>query len=641
MTQFRGSYYRYLFLVPAVLIMPLIFSQVTIDPVMAPRYLAWSMILTLITSLIVIQVHRDSTFSSLGILRRAIFPAFIIYFLFSALSVTGSVNSSEGLQQLLRLFLSLWGLVVAVWIFDRESDAIEILSKVMILSATLLALIGILQYYQWAFEWIPGNFRPRATAYATMANKNLLGSALFMMCPFLMYSIVRFHRSWRLGSMMALLLTQFAIILVKSRAVWVAAILSALSVALIVFLIIRNRPVRAFFSGYGKLLIIVIIALLVAVVVSAMLFGYDNPAFSPWARMVSIFDLESASISQRLLLWRKSSEMIKDNLMLGVGLGNWRVILPSYGTAGMYSEAGIIHWQRPHNDFVWVLAEIGLPGLIAYLSLFVISIAYSVRIIARSEDARDMIFTALMLFGLIGYMVIACFSFPKERPMHSILLVLIMAGIASIYHRTFPLPKWAPNKPVLLITIPVFILLISAVVAERRQIDSEVHTKRALEARENGQWSRVIDEINRAETGLSGMDPMATPLAWYRGVARFTLDDIDHAQADFEKAYRVHPFHIHVLNNLATCYELRGQHHRQRLPASPLFPLRRCPAFRLSRNFSGRGPSAGFSAQRSIAAIDHHVHGRPLQQPAHDTHEYRARARDRSESLARRGFRLR
>ncbi|MCK4579194.1 MAG: O-antigen ligase family protein, partial [Candidatus Marinimicrobia bacterium] len=358
----------------------------------------------------------------------------------------------------------------------------------------------------------------------------------------------------------ALLLTQFAIILVRSRAVWVAGILSAASVALIVFLIIRNRPVQALFSGYGKSLVVVIVALLVAVVVSAMLFGHYNPAFSPWARMASIFDLESGSISQRLLLWRKSVEMIKDNLMLGVGLGHWRIMLPSYGTAGMWSEGGIVHWQRPHNDFIWVLAETGLPGLIAYLSLFVIIMAYSVRIIARSEDAREKIFTALMLFGLIGYIVIASFSFPKERPMHSILLVLLMAGIVSIYHRTFPLPKWATDKPVLPLAIPVFILLISAVVAERRQIDSEVHTKRALEARENGQWSRVIDEINRAETGLSVMDPMATPLTWYRGVARFTLDDIDNAQADFEKAYRVHPYHIHVLNNLATCYELRGQH---------------------------------------------------------------------------------
>lgn len=560
MTQFRSSYYSYLLLVPAVLIMPFIFSLVTIDPVMAPRYLAWSTILTLITSLIVIQVHRESTFSSLGILRRAIFPAFIIYFFFSALSIIGSVNSGEGLLQLLRLFLSLWGLVVAAWIFDRESEAIDILSKVMILSATLLALIGILQFYRLAFGWIPGNISVYSTAYATMANKNLLGSVLFMMLPFLIYSIVRFHRSWRLVSIMALLLTQFAIILVRSRAVWVAGILSAVAVTLIVFLIIRNRPARALFSGYGKLLILVIAALLIAVVVSAMLFGHYEPAFSPWARMASIFDLESVSISQRLLMWRKSVEMIKDNLILGVGLGHWRVMLPSYGTTGMLSEAGVVHWQRPHNDFIWVLAETGLPGLIAYLSLFVIIMAYSVRIIARSEDAREKIFTALMLFGLIGYVVIACFSFPKERPMHSILLVLIMAGIVSIYHRTFPLPEWVKDKPVLPWAIPVFILLISSVVAERRQINSEVHTKRALEARENGQWSRVIEEINRAETGLSVMDPMATPLTWYRGVARFTLDDIDNARADFEKAYRVHPYHINVLNNLATCNELRGQH---------------------------------------------------------------------------------
>jgi len=56
------------------------------------------------------------------------------------------------------------------------------------------------------------------------------------------------------------------------------------------------------------------------------------------------------------------------------------------------------------------------------------------------------------------------------------------------------------------------------------------------------------------------MDPASTPLPWYRGIANFSLGNTAEALEDFKKAYRIHPYHIHVLNNLGTCYALSGDY---------------------------------------------------------------------------------
>jgi len=87
-----------------------------------------------------------------------------------------------------------------------------------------------------------------------------------------------------------------------------------------------------------------------------------------------------------------------------------------------------------------------------------------------------------------------------------------------------------------------------------------MHTKKALEARNNKNWENVISEIDHGYSLYAALDPTSAPLKWYRGEANFMLKNIPQALEDYKKAHNAHPYHIHVLNNLATCYELDGNH---------------------------------------------------------------------------------
>jgi len=110
--------------------------------------------------------------------------------------------------------------------------------------------------------------------------------------------------------------------------------------------------------------------------------------------------------------------------------------------------------------------------------------------------------------------------------------------------------------------IPATILLILAVVNGYTRLNAEVYTKRAFAARKAKVWPAVISEIDKGYSVFATLDPMSTPLKWYRGEANFLLNNIPEALEDFKEAYKAHPYHIHVLNNLATCYELEGNHER-------------------------------------------------------------------------------
>ncbi len=263
----------------------------------------------------------------------------------------------------------------------------------------------------------------------------------------------------------------------------------------------------------------------------------------------------------RLNVWRNSLRMIYNNLLVGVGVGNWKIIIPSYGlgrTSG--STFDTVHFQRPHNDYIWVLSEIGLFGFISYLLIFATAFYYIFKIIIHSSDLKDKLFSVFLFYGIVSYMIISFFSFPKERIFPTVILMLMFAIATSIYHNSSK-PGKAVSQRFGFGVIAVSIVLLLFVIANGYlRLTSEIHTKKALRAREAQNWPVVIKEIDRAHTRFVTLDPTAAPLLWYRGEANYLSGNISQALEDYQKAYKAHPYHIYVLNNLATCYELGGEH---------------------------------------------------------------------------------
>jgi O-antigen ligase len=86
---------------------------------------------------------------------------------------------------------------------------------------------------------------------------------------------------------------------------------------------------------------------------------------SPLHRLLS-HNQDYGSTRFHLEAWNAGLHMIKAHPIAGVGLGNFKLVMPSYMTPG----TNIVVDTVAHNMFIEVAAELGLPALLIFLSMF-------------------------------------------------------------------------------------------------------------------------------------------------------------------------------------------------------------------------------------------------------------------------------
>lgn len=94
-----------------------------------------------------------------------------------------------------------------------------------------------------------------------------------------------------------------------------------------------------------------------------------------WDRMATIVDIEEdynvTAETGRLQIWKRGLGYVRDRPVLGLGLDNFRAAEGNLSARAELAEYGIgVPWTPPHNSFVQVAAELGLPGLALFLGIF-------------------------------------------------------------------------------------------------------------------------------------------------------------------------------------------------------------------------------------------------------------------------------
>ncbi len=536
-----------------LLMIPFVCTQQAIDPALLPRLVALFALISLSGILILAKLKSLSSDIPGGLFRQWAVYALWGFAVVSTISLIVAVNRSEAVFEALRnwSFVALFTfLAVAISVSPR---LLYQLAKTLTLVSLVIATICLLQYYEISFS--------DYTAAAGLAHRNLMASAFCLMIPPVLFNALRGRSAWRVTALAALALMTAGILLANARAPWLALILAGLTVLVIVF---TSRKV-IHLSNQQKRVLSRRLALAVAVMIlTAAFFGSDLPrradtdSFSD--RVASVVETNRGSIAERLEVWKHTLSMIGDHPVLGVGPGNWKIYLPYYGGGASQDRTGEVFFQRPHNDFLWILAESGPVALSCWL-VFWLSIFYlCLRVIRNSRSRHEIVYGIMMAAGITALLTLSFFSYPKERVVHTFLAALMAAGVLAMHGRVFT-TYYQPSKwlPPVALSLLVLVSLAGLAVAAIR-LDSELELKKALAARQAGQWQTVVRRIDRARSSWYTLDPTSTPLAWYRGVANHALGLRSRAREDFSEALKAHPYHVHCLNNLATCHEEAGQH---------------------------------------------------------------------------------
>ena len=267
-------------------------------------------------------------------------------------------------------------------------------------------------------------------------NKNIMAAVLAIKIPFALYTVYEGRKALRVIGFSSLLIAIFAIFIINARTAYISIFGAAILYIIFLFInFFQDKKARK------KLLISILFVIIPLGLAFFLAQGIVSNAredsgntFGTYGtvteRLKSIYvEATSASGNSRIAFWGHATDYIKHHPIFGGGLGNWKLVSIPYVKE---ITNDLIVPYHAHNDFFEITAELGIPGGLLFISLFIIMIYYTIKIWKSGDNANKYI-AVFSLIGLAVYFFDAFLNFPAERPVTQILFAFILASITGIF----------------------------------------------------------------------------------------------------------------------------------------------------------------------------------------------------------------
>ena len=312
----------------------------------------------------------------------------LLFFSLTAISFLVADEQSWAIRKILFLFSWLPLYFLTAYFVDNKEKSRNFI-RVIVIGASTSSLIGLFQFLaQFIFKrellvsfWLTAVapiFSGASMAKLIQTDNSWLvevsGQVFFrviglfpdphtmafylgMALPFCL-ALFFFEEKYKKLTVLACLLIGCALFLTFSRGAYLGVLAS------VVFFLVAAKN---FLTKKDKKLLAAALLLLVVIVI------FFSPVIG---RFYSIFSLEDSSNLGRLQIWQDSFNMAKDNIILGVGMGNYPF---GMGFAQDYRNA-----MTSHNLYLDLLVELGIFGLFSWLGLIFVS--WTIAWHARNQD---------------------------------------------------------------------------------------------------------------------------------------------------------------------------------------------------------------------------------------------------------------
>jgi putative inorganic carbon (HCO3(-)) transporter len=334
--------------------------------------------------------------------------------LFATFDVALSLGKVSGVLLGVLLF---WA--IARWTTTRER--LNLLTAAFVVAGAGLAIVGLLGT-NWMTKFPPFAIAidrlPRVIRGLRGAEEgfqpNAVAGCLLLFVPMQVALLTAGAKKWLfVVQTLLLVLTTGTLLLTQSRGAWVGLI--AASIAFCAWQGWRTR-------------------VLAAVAVAAMIAA---GSFLGSARLLDLAISGSgtgmaANVSGRVELWSRALYGIQDFPLTGMGMNVFRKVLPVlYPTFLTSPDFDVAH---AHNHLLQAGLDLGIPGLIAYLSIWLVVTVLLVRVYRDSRTPIDRVMAGGLGAGLIAHFV---FSMTDAIPLGAKAGVLfwVTLGLVVSLHR--------------------------------------------------------------------------------------------------------------------------------------------------------------------------------------------------------------
>ncbi len=539
-------------LILLVILIPVLYSEKTLDPNITIRYLYMGGILCCMAFYFFI-IRKIPFQIPQPVLIRSVYVVGIAFAAWSIISMFSAINYREGYYEVSRHLLNIILLFFIMTATSREESQIVKLCKALVLVSLFQSLVGIFQYYDLAFTTLPG---ANAKPFGLMSNRNLFGSAQALILPFVIYVFYKGTRPWKMVSAAAIIAISVSLLLSQTRSAWLAAtaiLLGSLILVLVFSPVNRKKWIIGFFISMACIVTIVLVVLatdsegtLKQSIKERTMSLTQNPEQNS----------ESVSnVQERVKIWNKTIKLIKDKPLTGAGPGNWKINIAAYGSAGLVWAYGKYGPDRPHNVYLLIASETGIPGAILYFGIWLLIAIIAFKIILKPASEDQRILVILMLSGIAALACDSMFSFPNERIEHTLYMLLMGGIILGSYKNvsiTANVEKRSMNKPllVLIISILIFNLFIGY-----KKYNYEVHLNRAKAFENANNFTEMLNEAEAGKSDFITMGPEAGIIMQLKtSIALKELKEYDKALSEINIAKSYNPYNANIWSTMGTIY---------------------------------------------------------------------------------------
>ncbi|GET45126.1 O-antigen ligase family protein [Capnocytophaga felis] len=392
----------------------------------APKFYMFAILNLVVTGLLFfVKDFRKKQNALFGFFTNKIGIAYSVMLICALLSFVKVINVEEGILHFFKVFTAFsaaW-MVSALVIYNPK--AVTSLAVAM----TLLLFYDALKTFEGIGKIIKG-IGTDGDIKSSYSNKNILSSAMFIKIPFAIWLFYIRKGALKYVGAAGILLGTLSIFFMSTRAFYIATFV-------MLFALIIYGIVDYFFLKRKKVLPNVgLHVLFVAITFGIFSFVQGNmypkhlrESTSFTARLSTIGDTENISNNLRKTAWTTTFfEMIPNDPLLGVGIGNWKVRYLEHENS--YSPH-YIYMYKTHNDFLEITAETGIIAGLAFISIFLFMAYYFWKSTYRRKNKDEEAWLLLPLLGLFAYSFDAFFNFPQDRPeIQSLFALFVGIGVA-------------------------------------------------------------------------------------------------------------------------------------------------------------------------------------------------------------------
>ena len=210
------------------------------------------------------------------------------------------------------------------------------------------------------------NLEFRSTRYiGAAANVNITSFSLLYKTPILLYFFCKENRIFfkKIIYVLAFISTLLIISVLGTRSAYISV--GVIIISYIIYLTqLKNR-----FLFKIKHILPIIASVLIIIFTSSIISDKGADIISR-ASTISI-DTNDGSVNQRLRYYKQGINYFFENPFFGTGIGNWKIFSIKYDRE--YIDGYVVPYHA-HNDFIQLLVELGVFGLLLYSTFIFIQL---------------------------------------------------------------------------------------------------------------------------------------------------------------------------------------------------------------------------------------------------------------------------